>query len=100
MPPFSAPKRLLFDISFTITLESLVLQTIHDGTALVTKRAARLVGMVDPSMRFLVLKARRKETGTITEGHAQLSDGKNKVNNPAEVSARPKKNNNDASHAL
>ena len=56
--------------------------------------------MVDPSMRFLVLKARRKETGTITEGHAQLSDGKNKVNNPAEVSARPKKNNNDASHAL
>lgn len=69
---FLHPKSRQLDITvltlFTVALETLVLQTIHDGSTLVAKGAARLVGVVDPSMRFLVLKGRRKQTGTITGG--------------------------------
>ena len=45
-----------FLISITITLESLLLEAVHNGTALVAKRARRFVGVFHPFMRYLVLK--------------------------------------------
>ncbi len=42
-------------LCFTITLESLLVQSVHDGSTLVAKGAAGLVGVLHPSVRLLVL---------------------------------------------
>ena len=45
---------------FTLAFKALILQSIHDGSALIAKSAARVVSMQDPRMRFLILKAGKK----------------------------------------
>jgi len=40
----------------TIALDSLILQTVQDRSALIAKRAARFIRVFHPSMRFRVLR--------------------------------------------
>ena len=54
---------LLLLLFVTITLESLLAESVHDGSALVAKRAARLERVLHPGMGFLVLHAHTHRHG-------------------------------------
>ena len=46
------------DVLFTGALDPLLVQPVHDGAALVAEGAARLVGVLLPGVRALVLQIR------------------------------------------
>ena len=71
------------DVLFTGALDPLLVQPVHDGAALVAEGAARLVGVLLPGVRALVLQirtVRRRETcRALTYAHGKRERHAGKV---------------------